>query len=323
MDSLIHVPEVPWASLGKKLEKTPTSTTDIMKELDMSWTVSSHRMSAEDIGEVYGYHTIIRDDNQRILGVVNNAYPKLVQNENMFLMLDNLMSDKDISFECGGELQNGVKVFGCFKLNDKTQILGDDCETYMIVLNDHTKCDQKVSIIFTPVRIVCQNMLSYAIGKNSYMCRMPVTEDYGMNRDLSYSIIENAQNSILLTNRKAEQLATTKYNSDQLDKYLDDMFPFQKDNTGDILDTKANESTEILRETFRVDCLQAPNLANFEGTGYQLYMAMADFEQHYYKSVNSAYDLTKRMMNVPSVLTPSEPSKLAKTMKDIKKYVSA
>lgn len=320
MDSLIHVPEVPWASLGKKLETVPTSTNDIMKELDMSWTVSAHRMSAEDIGEVYGYHTIIRDDNKRILGVVNNAYPKLVQNEKMFGMLDHLMGD-DISFECGGELQNGVKVFGCFKLHEKHSILGDECETYMIVLNEHTKCDQKVSIIFTPVRIVCQNMLSYAIGKNSYMCRMPVTDDVTMNRELAYNIIENAQNSITLTNRKAEMLAASKYTSEQFDQYMDDMFPFQKNNTGDVLDTKANESTEILRETFRIDCLQAPNLSDFDGTGYQLYMAMADFEQHYYKSVNSAYDLTKRMMNVPSVLTPSEPSKLAKTMKDIKKYV--
>lgn len=320
MDALIHVAEVPWASLGKKLETAPTSTKEIMKELDMSWTVSSHKMSAEDIGEVYGYNTIVRDDNNRILGVVNNAYPRLVQNENMFNMLDHLMGD-DLSFECGGELQNGVKVFGCFKLKRDNKILGDDCETYMIVLNEHTRCDQKVSIIFTPVRVVCQNMLSYAIGKNSYMCRMPVTDDIGMNRDLAYSVIENAENSILLTNRKAEQLAKGKVTSDHFEQFLDDMFPFQKDNTGDVLDTKANESTEMLRETFTIDCMQAPNLSNFEGTGYQLYMAMADFEQHYYKSVNSAYDLTKRMMNVPSVLTPSEPSRLAKTMKNIQKYV--
>ena len=48
MDALIHVAEVPWASLGKKLETAPTSTKEIMKELDMSWTVSSHKMSAED-----------------------------------------------------------------------------------------------------------------------------------------------------------------------------------------------------------------------------------------------------------------------------------
>lgn len=93
MDALIHVAEVPWASLGKKLETAPTSAKEIMKELDMSWTVSSHKMSAEDIGEVYGYNTIVRDDNSRILGVVNNAYPRLVQNENMFNMLDHLMGD--------------------------------------------------------------------------------------------------------------------------------------------------------------------------------------------------------------------------------------
>lgn len=322
MDNMIYVKELPWMSLGKALDTPPKNADEIMTACGFDWTVSPHKMSAEDIGLIPGWHTITRDDDNRVLGVVNSAYPRLVDNKSMFNMMDSLLGD-EAEFQCAGELSSGKKVFGCFKINNSEKVLDDETETYMIVMNDHLKCDGKVTVIQTPVRVVCQNMLTYAISKNNYMCRVPVTDDVGINKDIAMSLYQNAQNAITLSNRAANKLVSAEVTRDHVEAILDDLFPYQKSNTGDLLDTKANDKISMLRDTFVAECMRADDLANYTGTAYQVYQALTNFEQHYYKNVNSAYDLDKRMLLVPGIGTPTEPSITAKYMKSWKKFAVA
>ena len=306
-------------SLGKGLETPPTSSNSIMTECGFDWTSSIHKMSAEDIGLIPGWYTVQRDDTKQVLGVISSRYPNPVANVDMFNMVDNLLG-AELEFQCAGEIDHGRKVFGAFKLLNESKILDDDAETYIIIMNDHLKADSKVTVVFTPVRVVCQNMLMHALYKGVYSARIPVTKDFGMNRDLGYKLMENAENTITLTSRKMEKFASYKVSEKKLDELKDDLFPYQMSQTRDILDTKANESVTIVRESFN-ECLISPNLANYAGTAFAVYNALTDFEQHWYKSATKAYDLNYRMTHIPTIGTQSEPSITAKFIKNFSKYV--
>lgn len=290
-----------------------------MTECGFDWTCSIHKMSAEDIGLIPGWYTVQRDDTKQVLGVISSRYPDPVANVDMFNMVDNLLGS-ELEFQCAGEINHGRKVFGAFKLLNESKILDDNAETYIIIMNDHLKADSKVTVVFTPVRVVCQNMLIHALYKGVYSARIPVTNDFGMNRDLRYKLMENAENTITLTSRKMEKFASYKVSEKKLDELKDDLFPYQMSQTGDILDTKANESVTIVRESFN-ECLISPNLDNYAGTAFAVYNALTDFEQHWYKSAIKAYDLNYRMTHIPTIGTQSEPSITAKFIKNFSKYV--
>ena len=319
MDNMIYVKELPWMSLGKGLETQPTSSNSIMTECGFDWTSSVHKMSAEDIGLIPGWYTVQRDDTKQVLGVISSEYPNPVANVDMFNMVDNLLG-AELEFQCAGEIDHSRKVFGAFKFLNESKILDDDVETYIIIMNDHLKADSKVTVVFTPVRVVCQNMLIHALYKGVYSARIPVTKDFGMNRDLGYKLMENAENTITLTSRKMEKFASYKISEKKLDELKDDLFPYQMSQTGDILNTKANESVTIVRESFN-ECLISPNLANYAGTAFAVYNALTDFEQHWYKSATKAYDLNYRMTHIPTIGAQSEPSITAKFIKNFSKYV--
>ena len=319
MDNMIYVKELPWMSLGKGLETQPTSSNSIMTECGFDWTSSVHKMSAEDIGLIPGWYTVQRDDTKQVLGVISSGYPNPVANVDMFNMVDNLLG-AELEFQCAGEIDHSRKVFGAFKFLNESKILDDDVETYIIIMNDHLKADSKVTVVFTPVRVVCQNMLIHALYKGVYSARIPVTKDFGMNRDLGYKLMKNAENTITLTSRKMEKFASYKISEKKLDELKDDLFPYQMSQTGDILNTKANESVTIVRESFN-ECLISPNLANYAGTAFAVYNALTDFEQHWYKSATKAYDLNYRMTHIPTIGAQSEPSITAKFIKNFSKYV--
>lgn len=123
-------------------------------------------MYAEDIGSIPGWYTVQRDDTKQVLGVISSGYPNPVANVDMFNMVDNLLG-AELEFQCAGEIDHGRKVFGAFKFLNESKILDDDAETYIIIMNDHLKADSKVTVVFTPVRVVCQNMLMHALYKGS------------------------------------------------------------------------------------------------------------------------------------------------------------
>ena len=74
-----------------------------------------------------------------------------------------------------------------------------------------------------------------------------------------------------------------------------------------MINNKHNENVAIIRDTFQ-RCLDKPDLANYEGTAWWVYNAVADFAQHYFKKVDKAYDLTYRMQRLKGVGVAGEPS---------------
>lgn len=318
INSMLYVAETPWHGFGTKYETAPTSSKEIIEGAGLAWSTHAIPMSTSLHGNIQNYHAVYRDDNNQVLGVINKQYPKLVQNVDAFNAFNHMLG-KDIDVDTAAALGEGEKVFGCFKIKGNYRVQGEDVDHYLVVLNDHLKGDGKVTILNTPVRVVCQNTLSAALSNNLIKYRIAVTNDSAVNASLALRIMDNVDSSFKFLNKSAEWMLNNKVSKEMIEKLLDELFPYiQVDN--DSSHAKANEAISELRDTFVSNCLGADNLANFRGTQYQVFNALTDFDGHYFKNTNAGLDLNSRMKRLPGLT--SESTVTAKGLKVLQRLIA-
>lgn len=327
IDTLLSVREVPWHGLGVILDTSPKTAREIIEIGKLGWTVSAMPMYADfhddttEMKSVPNWHVVYRDDTKNVLGVINRKLVTTVQNEDMFNSIEPLMGNY-IETETAASLGYGENVFGCFKIKDEYKVADDTFTHYFVVLNEHNKSDGKVTVLNTPVRVVCQNTLASALSNNIMKMRIPVTADHIAASLLSHKLEESVEVAHQQLELRAEFMLKQKVSPTQREMLLDELFPYIQTNDDDSIESsheRANERTMMIRDIFVNECIGAENLANYEGTAYQLYNASTDFFQHYWANVENAYDLNKRMQTLPGYGVSESVSKVNKTLQFLKK----
>lgn len=315
VDTMIYVGDRPWHGLGKDLTIDPPKTSEqIVAAAELDWKVAAVRCKTDLHKFVQNYHAIYREDNNQVLGAVNKANPIIIQNSDTFNTVSELLG-KSMFVETAASLDRGCQVFGCFKLSDDYKIFDDLVDHYFVIVNDHLRPDGKITVINTPVRVVCQNTLSEALGNNLYKVRIDATGSSATNSTICANLLYGVENIMNNLKKRAEEMYKQKVNKDYVDRLLDVMFPYKVVDEFDAKGIAANEKIANIRSQFLTSCMGADNLMNYRGTQWQVVNAVADWSQHYYKSVNKAYDLNYRMKRLPGVSSAEEMSKTAQFMK--------
>ena len=299
VDNLLYIKEIPWKGLGTQYDTQPDNCAELIDKAKLNWTVNALPLATDLHDHVFNYHAIYREDNNGLLGVVNKV-PTLVQNSEMFTAFDYLLGES-VDVDTASSFDAGKTVFGSFKIREQYKLLDDDIDHYFVVVNDHCKVDGKVSVLNTPVRIICQNTLELAMHKNIYHLRIPITADASINRSLSKNILSSVGDAIINAKKNAEEMFMKKTSPRFVEKVMDELFPFPKVEEDTVLHTRAMESVEILRDTFKEQCLDADNLDNYRGTQWQFLNAVIDFDQHFHTRPDTAYDLGYRMKRMAGV----------------------
>lgn len=309
----IYVGESPWGKLGTLYEDNkPRTSQEIIKAADLDWKVGATPMYDQYHQQVDRWHCIYKEDEAKsVIGAVNVAYPKLIQNDETFKLIESMLGNK-LEVETCGHVNGNEKVFGCFKVIDQFKLFDDDIDQYLVILNEHLKVDGKITILYTPIRIVCQNTLAYALNNNVFKVRVAVSPDVQINHQMCYSINDQIAAAATQLEGRSNKYRHVKLERDDVEKFLDDMFPIIEDPVGS--HAKANEQQEIARETFLSECMNRPDLNNFRGTGYQLFQASMDFFQHYKTNSDKVYDLTYRMSLLPGQGSDPANSSMKKTI---------
>lgn len=314
IDSMMYVGETPWHGLGVKYVDPPETAQDIIKAAKLDWTVDAAKMKTDLLGDIPNYHAIYRTDTNQVLGVVNSAYPSIIQNVDTFNAVGSLLNNA-LDVETAASLGRGETVFGCFKIRQEYKILDDDIVHYFVIMNDHLKVDGRVTVLNTPIRVVCQNTLSAALNNNVYKLRVPITHEVDINSEIANKLISGAGNAIVGLQAAAEKMVKMKLDKKGMEDIMDRLFPYVT--TADDINeyNKANERIEQTREIFISDCLAADNLGNYRGTHYQVFNALTDFTQHYFKKPEKAYDLNYRMKLLPGMSSDGPSNLVTKYLK--------
>lgn len=269
VETMMYVREKPWHGLGVMVEEAPNSKSAIhLAGLD--WRVEKKDMYLPNGIIIPDYKANVRDSDGAILGVVSDKY-KIVQNDEAFSFTDNLIGG-DVRYETAGSLKGGKTVWMLAKM-PTTEILGDETEQYLCFSNTHDGTGA-VRVFMTPVRVVCNNTLNFALSTAQRCWSMKHMGDIEAK-------IEEAQDCLRLSNKYmdglkeyAEVLSKKTVTDEALRDILNDIFPINDD-----MSEREKNGVAKLKEEYMI-CYFMPDIDKFRGTAWGVVNAMTDMVAH-------------------------------------------
>jgi len=269
VETMFSVREVPWHGLGTVLDN-PVNSKEAIVAAGLDWNVVTKEVFVGGV-KANGYVANVRDSDNSVLGIVTNRY-SIIQNSEAFEFTDSLVTDGELTYETAGSLRNGKQIWLLGKLQ-KDNILGEDLEPYICFTNTHDGTGA-VKVCMTPVRVVCNNTLNFALrtAKRSWSTRH--TGDIQTKIREAQTTLGLAQNYISELKLEAERLADIKVSDETIEGILDLMYPLKDDTSA----LRKSRIDEIKTEFFR--CLTTSDVMQYRGTAYGAMMAATDFADH-------------------------------------------
>lgn len=247
---------------------TDVKTALIFAGLD--WNVES-RSVFDANGNIYpNYKANVRQDNDKLLGIVTDKY-HVVQNQEAFEFVDNLVNE-GFEFSKAGTFRDSKSIWVMGNL-PKEKILGDDISNNVIFVNSHDGTSG-VKVMMTPIRIICSNMMNYALREADRIWSVKHTGSITYKLEEAKSTLGLATKYMEALNDESERLAKMKITEAQINSIFDKMFPVDASTTARKINNIA-----IMKDNY-MHCYNAADLANFKGTVYGALQAMSDYVSH-------------------------------------------
>lgn len=292
IDNMISVLETPWHGLGSVLSAPPTTKEAIIMA-GLNWTVRTEQLYTElpkadvpdekEMVEVIGRATV-RSDTNEVMGVVGPSYTPL-QNEEAFEFFDPFLADGTASIETAGSLRGGRRIWVMAKLNDDpVEIIKDDAVLkYLLLANGHDG-SLSCAIGFTPIRVVCQNTLSAALGASaSKIVRVRHTRNIAEAVKKIGEIIDARNRAFEATAEQMRELVRMQVDADTLERYV--RLVFDRPERGTDEEDLDRETDERKRLTSKVIPLfengRGTDIQGVRGTMWGAYNAVTEYVSHH------------------------------------------
>jgi phage/plasmid-like protein (TIGR03299 family) len=173
--AMAYACEKPWHGLGQILSGN-ASLEEWQQEAGMNWNAVAAPVLYQAGGKTYrqnAKNVIYRDDTNMPLSIVSNKY-KIVQPSEVMEFFRDLTADAGFRMETAGCLFGGKKLWAMAKTGKSAMIKGvDEIKPYLL-LGTSMDGTMATSAHFTSVRVVCNNTLRMAIGKNGGAAQIKV-----------------------------------------------------------------------------------------------------------------------------------------------------
>lgn len=135
-----------------------------------------------------------RKDINYPLGIVKDKYTP-VQNIDAFNFFDGAIGKDKAIWQTAGYFGHGERIFVSAKLPKNIFVNGDPVDNYLVFTTSHDG-SSGVKILFTPIRIVCQNTLNAAIRNTTNYVSFRHTSNVHKNLDIAAQILGICENKI-------------------------------------------------------------------------------------------------------------------------------
>ena len=273
VETMAYAGEVPWHGLGVKVNDDLT-VDEMIEAAGLNWTVSKqptfYRVGDEEIST--GKFALIRDTDKKFLSNVSDGWEPC-QNRDAFSIFEEFVERNELEMHTAGSLKDGQVTWGLAKMKDQFALFNDDVtEQYLLLVNPHV-FGQGIHVRSTPIRVVCNNTLSFALGKAS---EVTTTQNHRAAFDA-----ERMKEAIGLTRKKLQQyetmasfLASKRYNEEKFKEYLNVVFPnFSKK------EEKQTELSRNAKRAFEIVDTQ-PGAEYGRGTWWQAFNSVTYLTDH-------------------------------------------
>ncbi len=293
-DKMMSVREVPWHGIGEILKDYPTITEAITAS-GLNWDVSIEGMEAvmgNNIIKVPDNFAVVREDTKTVIGVVGNRYEPY-QNSEMWGFIDDFQKQSGVKLETAGSLKNGRTTWVLAKNGSMEHVKNDKIDEFFLFRNSFDG-STPISVMFTNIRVVCNNTLTAAIrgARNVYNVRHTAS---------AADQIKEVQKALALRSKYKTAVDVSfdllvKYGMDatESENFLKEIiFPEPKGITqkivkGEVVNeigeatqrahtTRNNNITDIME---LIETGAGADIPGVRGTGYGMYNALTEWADH-------------------------------------------
>lgn len=225
--NMAYVGQVPWHGLGQSLEAGATPT-EMMVAAGADWSVEKVDLRYMVNGDTFQskQQALIRTtDGKELTTVGKNWNP--VQNQQAFDFFQQFVDQGDMEMSTAGVLKDGQIVWAMAKVNDgftiKTDKGDDRVESNLLFTNPHM-FGKSLNVRFTPVRVVCANTLSIALGGDNNVAYSQGHRTV-FDKDAALKTLGIAKKKLDNYAEAANFLANKRYTEEDVVNYFDVIFP--------------------------------------------------------------------------------------------------
>lgn len=313
----------PWDFQGAKNVEDCNTSQEVMTKAGLDWTVAKCKLVAEipivndNIGNggfIHGSNVYTecanafatyRTDYNVPLGIVKDRYTP-VQNIEAFKFFDTAIGKNSAIWQTAGYFGNGERIFVSAKLPKNILVNGDPIENYLVFTTSHDGTSG-VKILFTPIRVVCQNTLNAAIQGATNYISIRHTATVHNKLDIAHEILGISEKKIECFGQALKQMSEIKFTDTEAQKLFANVVLTESEelsigNTGHTIQQIIMKDVNAINDSGismkKVNILNEMNAYYFGGIGQKQYLGTG---YGVYNAINGYYsnrdnsEGTKRM----------------------------
>jgi phage/plasmid-like protein (TIGR03299 family) len=222
---MAYVGETPWHGLGKRVP-ADVSPEQMLKAANLDWQVAKTPLyfyGANGQPNKTKAQALIRTTDQKVLTVVTDSWNP-VQNIEAFEFFNEFVASGDMEMHTAGSLKEGKMVWAMAQLKESFELFGGDkVEGFLLFSNPH-EFGRSIDVRFTPVRVVCNNTLTMALGEDGkHAVRMNHRAKFDAEK--VKGMLGIAKEKLEMYKHQAQFLGQKKYTKETLVEYFNRVFP--------------------------------------------------------------------------------------------------
>lgn len=218
-----------------------------------------------------------RSDTKDVLGIVSDSY-KILQNKDAFRFVDSLIGYAEAMYVNVGSFRNGARVYiqaklpGDIRFDDGGADIG---EKYLTFITSHDG-SLPISVMFTPIRVICQNTLLMALHHNVRKSTVRHTLNLAMGLMDAKNTLGILNNQFSLLENVSRQLTHVSFDAKNIPQLLtkSGMIPNEPDAS-----TRAKNIIDEVTQRFYHGA--GADLASAKGTAWGAYNAVVEYVDHF------------------------------------------
>ena len=238
VETMAYAGEVPWHGLGKQVSNNMTPS-EMLQAAQIDWTVTKRPAYTIDkpncwtivdpTGEANflrceDNYFLVRDSDNKILSPCGENYVPF-QNAEVMSFFKKFTQAGQMKMDTAGSLKNGKDIWGLAKLSDNFTLPGDDrMEGYLLLNNSH-QVGIAMTIMFTPVRVVCNNTLTMALDSGAERFRVLHLQMFDEEVKKAAEEALGLSNTLSKTfSEQAHFLSSKQARTTELEKFIAELF---------------------------------------------------------------------------------------------------
>jgi phage/plasmid-like protein (TIGR03299 family) len=279
--SMMYFGEVPWHGLGQRPDQ-PATAAQAIKAGGLDWTVSKEPVFVEVKGarvEVPDRLATVRlrSNGELVpLGIVSNGY-KVLQNREAFTFFDAIVGEGAAIYHTAGALDEGRRIWILAKLPGEIRVTNEDITEKFLLLSNSHDGSRAVRVMFTPIRVVCQNTLTMAEGRGDFIS-IRHSGDFHQRFESAAKMLGIINTRYAEIEQAFQFLVKNEISQQALVAYLNAVFPPPEEGAPKWVRDYSERARSGAAERFETG--MGNNLKGVRGTLWAAYNGITEFVDH-------------------------------------------